>query len=116
MRAHINFSSVIGKIEAMYGWSRVNVKVEPRSTLKFTSSLSYIAPIMIFKRGKIFVFTHVKIARQWELSLWLAKILNTKTSVARQSTKVKINYIYKFLLDFEVKYKCPRTRKSAQVR
>ena len=52
VRPHINFTSVIGKIEVMYGWSRVNVKVEPRSTLKFTSSLSYIASIMIFERVK----------------------------------------------------------------
>ena len=49
-------------------------------------------------------------------SLLSFKILNSKTTVARQSTKVKLNYIYNFLLDFEVKYECPSTRKSAQVR
>ena len=42
MRSHVNFTRV-NKIETMYGRSRVNVKVEPRSTFKFTPGLSYIA-------------------------------------------------------------------------
>ena len=42
MRSHVNFTRV-NKIETMYGRSRVNVKVEPRSTFTFTRGLSYIA-------------------------------------------------------------------------
>ena len=35
----------INKIKAMYGRSRVNVKVEPRSTFTLTRGVSYIAYI-----------------------------------------------------------------------
>ena len=42
MRSHVNFTRV-NKIETRYGRSRVNVKVEPRSTFTFTRGLSYIA-------------------------------------------------------------------------
>ena len=35
----------VNKIDTMYGRSRVNVKVEPRSTFTFTRDLSYIASI-----------------------------------------------------------------------
>ena len=42
MRSHVNFTRV-NKIETMYGSSRVNVKVEPRSTFTFTRAFSYIA-------------------------------------------------------------------------
>ena len=41
---HVNFMRV-NKIKAMYGRSRVNVKVEPRSTLTLTRGVSYIAYI-----------------------------------------------------------------------
>ena len=41
----------------MYEVSRVNVKVERRSTFTFTRGLSYIACIS---------FTHAKITRQWK--------------------------------------------------
>ena len=40
----------VNKTETMYGRSRVNIKVEPRSTFTFTGGLSYIASIS---------FTHV---------------------------------------------------------
>ena len=46
---HVNFTRV-NKIEAMYGRSRVNVKVEPRSTFTLSRGVSYIAYIS---------FTHV---------------------------------------------------------
>jgi len=36
----------INEIEAMYGRSRVNVKVEPRSTLTFAPDLPYIVSIL----------------------------------------------------------------------
>ena len=39
------------KVEAMYGRSCINVKVEPRSTSAFTDGLSYIVSVL---------FTHVK--------------------------------------------------------
>ena len=41
MRSHVNFTRV-NKIETLYGRSRVNLKVEPRSTFTFTPGLSYI--------------------------------------------------------------------------
>ena len=41
---HVNFMR-INKIKAMYGRSRVNVKVEPRSTFTLTRGVSYIAYI-----------------------------------------------------------------------
>ena len=46
---HVNFTRV-NKIKAMYGRSRVNVKVEPRSIFTLTRGVSYIAYIQ---------FTHV---------------------------------------------------------
>ena len=48
---HVNFTRV-HKIEAMYRWSRVNVKVEPRSFFTFARGLSYIARSILFKRVK----------------------------------------------------------------
>ena len=42
MRTRVNFTRV-NKLEAMYEVSRVNVKVERRSTFTFTRGLSYIA-------------------------------------------------------------------------
>ena len=41
---HVNFTCV-NQIEAMYGQSRVSVKVERGLTFTFTRSLSYIASI-----------------------------------------------------------------------
>ena len=41
---HVNFMRV-NKIKAMYGRSRANVKVEPRSTFTLTRGVSYIAYI-----------------------------------------------------------------------
>ena len=52
VRTQVNFTRV-NKIEAMYRTSRVNLKVEPRSSLTFTCDLLYIASIL---------FTHVKFA------------------------------------------------------
>ena len=49
-RTHVNFTRV-NKIEAMYGRSRVRVKVERGLTFTFTRGLSYIASIS---------FIHVK--------------------------------------------------------
>ena len=45
MRTHVNITR-INKIEAMYGRSRVNFKVELRSTCTFVGSFSYIAPML----------------------------------------------------------------------
>ena len=42
MRTHVNFT-LVNEIETIYGRSRINVKVEPRSTFTFTRGLSYIA-------------------------------------------------------------------------
>ena len=44
LHCHVIFR--VKKIEAMYERPRINVKVEPRSTLTFTRSLSYIASIL----------------------------------------------------------------------
>ena len=44
MRTHVNFTR-LNYIETMSGRSRVNVKVEPRSTFTFARGLSYIASI-----------------------------------------------------------------------
>ena len=44
MRKHVTLTRV-NKIEAMYGRSRVNVKVELRSSFTFRLGLSYIASI-----------------------------------------------------------------------
>ena len=44
VRTHVNFTRV-NEIEAMYERSRVNVKVEARSTFTLTSDLSCIASI-----------------------------------------------------------------------
>ena len=44
MRTHVNFTRE-NKIEAMYGKSRVNVKVEPRSTFTFTRGLLFTVSI-----------------------------------------------------------------------
>ena len=38
------------KIEAMYGRSRVSLKVEPRSTFTFTLDLSYVLPVLYYAR------------------------------------------------------------------
>ena len=43
--SHVNFTRV-NEIEVMYGRSRVNVKVEPRSTFTFTRGLSYFASFL----------------------------------------------------------------------
>ena len=61
MRTHVN------KIETMFGRSRVNVKVEHRSTFTFTRGLSYIAPISFTR--KFYVRSHGKITRQWKTTL-----------------------------------------------
>ena len=45
--------------------SRVNVKVEPRSTFTFTRCLSYISCIS---------FMHVKITRQWKSTLRVIRV------------------------------------------
>ena len=41
---HVNFTRV-NKVETMYGRSRVNVRVEPRSTFTLTRGLSYLLPL-----------------------------------------------------------------------
>ena len=41
---HVNFTCV--NLEAMYEVSRVNIKVEPRSTFRFTHNTSFIASIL----------------------------------------------------------------------
>ena len=55
----------------IYESSRVNVKVEPCSTFTFTRGLSYIVSFLFtyVKPFKVYVLTHVKIARQWKSTL-----------------------------------------------
>ena len=50
----------VNKVKAIYGRSRFNVKVYPRSTIVFTRGLSYIVSIL---------FAHVKMTRQWKFTL-----------------------------------------------
>ena len=52
----------------MYERPRINIKVEPRSTLTFTRGLSYIASLIIYVR-KIYQRSHGKITRQWKSTL-----------------------------------------------
>ena len=65
-RTNVNFTRV-NKIEAMYGRSRVRVKVERGLTFTFTSGLSYIA-YFIYER-KSYVRSHGKITRQCKSTL-----------------------------------------------
>ena len=55
-------------VRTIYESSRVNVKVEPRSTFTFTREVSYIVSILFthVKPFKVYVHTHVKITRQWK--------------------------------------------------
>ena len=55
----------------MYERPRINVKVEPRSTLTFTHGLSYIASILIYLIyvRKIYQRSLGKITRQWKYTL-----------------------------------------------
>ena len=71
VRMHVNFTRV-GKIQAMCGKSRVNVKVKPRLTFTFRRGLSYIASIL---------FTRVKFTRQWKSTLRNKKECMLRTSV-----------------------------------
>ena len=46
VRTRVHFTRVKKRIEAMYERPRINVKVEPRSTLTFTHGFLYIASIL----------------------------------------------------------------------
>ena len=50
----------------MHGESRVNVNVEPQSTLTF---MHVFHTLPIFSARKIYVCTHVKITQQWKSTL-----------------------------------------------
>ena len=52
-----------------YEMSRVNIKVEPRSTSRLSSTL---LPLFYFRVGRVkftCVYTHLKISRQWKSTL-----------------------------------------------
>ena len=57
----------VNEIEAMYGRSCVNVKVEPRSTFMLTCSLLTLTHFIY--AHKFYVFWHGKILRQWKSTL-----------------------------------------------
>ena len=57
-RIFLNFTRV-NKIEAMYKWPRVKVKVERGSTLTCTRGLSYIASLRSLISTDAFFATHV---------------------------------------------------------
>ena len=63
----------VNKTEAMYGRSRVNLKVERGSTFTFACDLRYIAYTLRF----IYASTHVKITRQWKSTLTEKKIASS---------------------------------------
>ena len=64
VQTHLTFTRV-NKIEDMYDRWRVNLKVEPRSTLTFTRDLLYIVSIL-FTCVKV-MWMHIKITQQWNL-------------------------------------------------
>ena len=64
MRTHVKFTGV-NEMETMYERPLVNVKVERRSTFTFTRDFPYIVSPFIYA-SKIYVRTHVKVARQWK--------------------------------------------------
>jgi len=64
----VSFFMCVSEIETMYGRSRVNIKVEPRSTFAFTRGLSYIASIS-FTHVNFTRLPHVKITRQCKSTL-----------------------------------------------
>ena len=78
VRTRVHFTRVKKRIEAMYERPRINVKVEPRSTLTFTHGLSYIASILKVSMGWWLLRLSVKILALLRLSinffqLWLTK-------------------------------------------
>ena len=62
MRKHLNFTRV-NKIETMYERSRVNVKVEPRSTFTFYA-WPFIHYLYVIHGRKFYVRSQGKITRQ----------------------------------------------------
>ena len=80
-RTHVNFTHV-NKVEAIYGRSRVSVKVERGSTFTFTRGLSYIASIS-FMRVK---FTCIRTEKlRYSANLFLLSRARRKT----QSNKTR---------------------------
>ena len=83
-RTHVNFTRV-NKIEAMYGRSRVRVKVERGLTFTFTRGLSYIASIS-------FMHVNVTCVRTEKLRVSANQPLpsrarrNTQSNTKREST------------------------------
>ena len=65
VRTRVNFTRANNR-EAMYGEYRVNVNVEPQSTLTF---MHVFHTLPFFNARKIYVCTHVKIAQQWKSTL-----------------------------------------------
>ena len=104
-RTHVNFTHV-NKVEAIYGRSRVSVKVERGSTFTFTRGLSYIASIS-FMRVKFTCIRTEKLrysANLFSLSRARRKTQSNKTRERRaqcaRPTKGKVTSSRVFRLVF----------------
>ena len=63
VRTHINFGARKQNAMYTYGRSEVKVKVEPRSTFRFTHGLSYIATFIIYARKILHAFARKTYAK-----------------------------------------------------
>ena len=84
VRTRVHFTRVKKRIEAMYERPRINVKVEPRSTLTFTRGLSYITSILRVSMGWWLLRLSAKILALLRLSINFFQLRLTK--------KLKINF------------------------
>ena len=110
MRTHVNITR-INKIEAMYGRSRVNFKVELRSTCTFVGSFSYIAP-MLFTGLK---FTSRTYSREnyavVEVDFHCVNEIEAMYESPRVNVKVERGSAFRYMLDLPYNVSILRTRK-----
>ena len=103
MRTHVNITR-INKIEAMYGRSRVNFKVELRSTCTFVGSFSYIA-FMLFTGIK---FTSRTYSREnyavVEVDFHCVNEIEAMYESPRVNVKVERGSAFRYMLDLQCLY------------
>ena len=109
MRTHVNITR-INKIEAMYGRSRVNFKVELRSTCTFVGSFSYIAS-MLFTGLK---FTSPTYSREnyavVEVDFHCVNEIEAMYDSPRVNVKVERGSVFRYMLDLPYNVSILRTR------
>ena len=109
MRTHVNITR-INKIEAMYGRSRVNFKVELRSTCTFVGSFSYIAS-MLFTGIK---FTSRTYSREnyavVEVDFHCVNEIEAMYESPRVNVKVERGSAFRYMLDLPYNVSILRTR------